>query len=164
MVSIKIHRGTKQIGGTITEIYTENTHIFIDFGSELNVDYKESTDAAMSKMIKTAECDAVLFSHYHGDHVGLMKEVPEKDVRGREIKLGMGRVARNVLINIHKTLSKSEKDDAIEHGKMLDLLNEDSKWIDFENKKVLLIGDFSITTVRVDHSAFDAYMFTIAQL
>ena len=161
MVSIKIHRGTKQIGGTITEIYTENTHIFIDFGSELNVDYKESTDAAMSKMIKTAECDAVLFSHYHGDHVGLMKEVPEKDVRGREIKLGMGRVARNVLINIHKTLSKSEKDDAIEHGKMLDLLNEDSKWIDFENKKVLLIGDFSITTVRVDHSAFDAYMFII---
>ena len=103
------------------------SHIFIDFGSELNVDYKESTDTAMSKMIKTAECDAVLFSHYHGDHVGLMKEVPEKDVRGREIKLGMGRVARNVLINIHKTLSKSEKDDSIEHGKMLDLLNEADK-------------------------------------
>lgn len=110
----------KQIGGTITEIYTDNTHIFIDFGSELNADYKESTDAIMSQMIKNAECDAVLFSHYHGDHVGLMNEVPEKDVRGRGIKLGMGRVARKILINIHKTLAEFESgaDDTAEHGKM----------------------------------------------
>ena len=52
MVNIKIHRGTSQIGGTITEIYTENTHIFIDFGSELTVNPEESTDNKMIEMIK----------------------------------------------------------------------------------------------------------------
>ena len=47
MINIKIHRGTSQIGGTITEIYTENSHIFIDFGSELMVNPEDSTDDKM---------------------------------------------------------------------------------------------------------------------
>ena len=85
MVNIKIHRGTSQIGGTITEIYTENTHIFIDFGSDLTVNPEESTDNKMIEMIKNAECDAVLFSHYHGDHVGLLEHIPKKDIRGNDI-------------------------------------------------------------------------------
>ena len=70
-VTIKIHRGTDQIGGTITEIFTENTHIFIDFGAELSVSAEESTDADMVKMIQNSKCDAVLFTHHHGDHFGL---------------------------------------------------------------------------------------------
>ena len=77
---IKVHRGTHQIGGTITEIYTDNTHIFIDFGSELNTDPENSTDAKMIEMIRHAKCDAVLFSHYHGDHIGLLKDIPKTDV------------------------------------------------------------------------------------
>lgn len=48
-----------------------------------------------------AKCDAVLFSHYHGDHVGLLYAIPDKDVCERDIKFGMGTVARKVLINIH---------------------------------------------------------------
>ena len=52
MVKIKIHRGSHQIGGSITEIYTENTHIFIDFGSDLNADPDNSTDAEMIEMMQ----------------------------------------------------------------------------------------------------------------
>ena len=43
----------------------------MDFGSELNAEPEDSTDAEMVEMIRHARCDAVLFTHYHGDHIGL---------------------------------------------------------------------------------------------
>lgn len=172
MVNIKIHRGTSQIGGTITEIYTENTHIFIDFGSELTVNPEDSTDGKMIDMIKCAECDAVLFSHYHGDHIGLLENIPQKDIRGKEITLGIGKVARQVLVNIQKTLANdatSEPKERQVHKDMLNLLQDNSRWLDFmdaltegnEQSSNFDIGDFHITTIRVDHSAYDSYMFVI---
>lgn len=161
MLEIKIHRGTNQIGGTITEIYTEHTHIFIDFGAELSVDPKESTDRNMIEMIQRSRCDAVLFSHYHGDHIGLMGEIPDKDIMGKPIKLGIGKVARKILTNIQANLAKDQRKDTSEHRKMLALLSDGNRWIDFENKRSFSIGDMDITTVRVDHSAYDAYMFII---
>ena len=172
MVNIKIHRGTSQIGGTITEIYTENTHIFIDFGSEITVNPEDSTDGKMIDMIKCAECDAVLFSHYHGDHIGLLENIPKKDIRGKEITLGIGKVARQVLVNIKKTLANdatSEPKERQAHKDMLNLLQDNSRWLDFmdaltegnEQSSNFDIGDFRITTIRVDHSAYDSYMFVI---
>lgn len=161
MVKIKIHRGTSQIGGTITEIYTENTHIFIDFGTELNSDPKESTDQKMVDMIRNARCDAVLFSHYHGDYVGLMRSIPERDITGREIMLGMGLEARKILIRIHQTLVGNLNEDALGHQRLLEVLKDGNRWINFENNKSFQVGDFTIMTVRVDHSAYDAYMFII---
>lgn len=164
MVKIKIHRGTSQIGGTITEIYTENTHIFIDFGSELSVDPEESTDQKMTDMIQHAKCDAVLFSHYHGDHIGLMGSIPREDIRGRKIRLGMGLEARKVLIRIYKTLKQDEREGAEERNRreyIHQLLCDRTRWDDFPNKEPFVIGDFTITPIRVDHSAYDAYMFVI---
>ena len=172
VVNIKIHRGTSQIGGTITEIFTENTHIFIDFGSELTVNPEDSTDNKMIDMIKSAKCDTVLFSHYHGDHVGLLEHIPQKDIRGKEITLGIGKVARQVLVNIQNTLAKdvsSNPDERQAHKNMLNLLQDNRRWLDFmdaltegnEQYSTFDIGDFHITTIRVDHSAYDSYMFVI---
>lgn len=171
MVNIKIHRGTSQIGGTITEIYTENSHIFIDFGSELSVNPEDSTDGKMIEMINNAECDAVLFSHYHGDHVGLLEHIPKKDIRGEDITLGIGKVARQVLVNIQETLANdiSKPKEQKAHIKMLELLKDNRRWRDFEDaltteneeSSSFGIGDFHITTIRVDHSAYDSYMFVI---
>ena len=171
MVNIKIHRGTSQIGGTITEIYTEKSHIFIDFGSELMVNPEESTDSKMIEMINNTECDAVLFSHYHGDHVGLLEHIPHKDIRGEVIKLGIGKVARKVLANIQSTLANdtSRPEEQQRHKRMLELLEDNNRWQDFmdaltkgnEDSSSFNIGDFHITTIRVDHSAYDSYMFVI---
>ena len=159
-MNIKVHRGTHQIGGSITEIYTEKTHIFVDFGSELNTDPEDSTDSEMIEMIRHAKCDAVLFTHYHGDHIGLMKHIPKKDVDGKTIRLGMGKVARQVLINIHKTLAGFE-DSAGEHREYLNILQNQNRKLDIEDGITFTIGDISITPVMVDHSAYDAYMFII---
>lgn len=172
MVNIKIHRGTSQIGGTITEIYTEKSHIFIDFGSELTINSDDSTDGKMIDMINNTVCDAVLFSHYHGDHVGLLEHIPRKDIRGKEIILGMGKVARQVLVNIQKSLANdmsSPSEERQAHKELLNLLKDNSRWIDFsdaltlkkEQSTTFVIGDFHITTIRVDHSAYDSYMFVI---
>ena len=40
MLNIKVHRGTHQIGGSITEIYTDSTYIFVDFGSDVSANLK----------------------------------------------------------------------------------------------------------------------------
>ena len=86
-MKIKVHRGSRQIGGSITEIYTEKTHIFIDFGSELNTDPSDSTDKKMIEMMKQAKCDAVLFTHYHGDHIGLIEDIPRRILMVRLLNL-----------------------------------------------------------------------------
>lgn len=160
MLRIKIHRGSKIIGGSITEIFTEKTHIFIDFGSELNPDPNKSSDSEMIDMIKHAKCDAVLFTHYHGDHIGLMKHIPKNDIDGKIIKLGLGKIAKQVLINIHETLSDFEDADK-KDKEFLDILKGEERMLDIENGVVFSIGDIKITPVLVDHSAYDAYMFIL---
>ena len=164
MVNIKIHRGSHQIGGSITEIYTDNTHIFVDFGTELNADPENLTDAKMIDMINNTFCDAVLFTHYHGDHMGLLEYVPQKDIDGKNIELRMGSVAKEVLINIHKTLADfrdNGKEYAERHKRYLELLKDVDRTKTFEDKEVFTVGDFKITPIMVDHSAYDAYMFVI---
>ena len=164
MLKIKVHRGSHQIGGSITELYTENTHIFIDFGSELNADPEDSTDAEMVDMIKQAKCDAVLFTHYHGDHIGLIEDIPEKDVEGRTILLGMGKTARQVVLNIHKTLVEHPKvsdDEKQRHNLYIYILTDVSRQVDIFDNEEINIGDFKITPIMVDHSAYDAYMFIV---
>lgn len=162
-MKIKVHRGSHQIGGSITEIYTEHTHIFVDFGSELNTDPADSTDSEMVNMIRHAKCDAVLFTHYHGDHIGLIEDIPRTDVDGKIIKLAMGKVARQVLTNIHNTLEKYP-DEAGKHRNYLDILSDKERSMDIEDGVSVCFGidgDIRVTPVLVDHSAYDAYMFII---
>ena len=40
-LGFKIHRGTKEIGGSCVEVWTENTRILLDFGMPLVKDGKE---------------------------------------------------------------------------------------------------------------------------
>lgn len=163
-VRIKVHRGTNQIGGTITEIATEKSRIFIDFGCELSVEPENSTDQKMIDMIQQTPCDAVLFSHYHGDHVGLMEYIPEETPKGDIIWLCMGKVARNVLINIQATLAGNKNSPRAmqdRHRHILELLKDKNRWRDIEDGIPFRIGDFTVTPCRVDHSAYDSYLFII---
>ena len=74
-MNIVIHRGANQIGGCITEISTDKTKIIIDFGSNLpNREKAELTPTEIEKIAKDA--DAIFYTHYHGDHVGLHQFIP----------------------------------------------------------------------------------------
>ncbi len=162
-VNIKIHRSTDQIGGVVTEIYTENTHIFIDFGAELPGSEGKFTDDEMVQMIRKAECDGILFTHHHGDHIGLLKEIPQKDIRNHPIRLALGETARQIMINIHKTLagSPSVPTEQVGHKEILHILEDDSRWEDLHDGDAFYLGDFKIMPIRADHSSYDSFLFLI---
>ena len=82
-MNIKIHRGLDQIGGCITEIWTETSRVFIDFGQNLPGIGEQTTpeqDEALvhgiiSQNIKDNQ--AIVYSHAHEDHVGLFNYIPD---------------------------------------------------------------------------------------
>lgn len=74
-MNLIIHRGADQIGGCITEISTENCKILIDFGSNLPGCKKEELTEEQVKSI-VGNADAVFYTHYHSDHVGLHHLIP----------------------------------------------------------------------------------------
>lgn len=88
-----IHRGTHQIGGMATEIATEKTRIIIDMGDELSLEPDfVSAPLNISGVTDTnGHCDAVLFTHYHGDHTGQMLRIRP------EIPIYTGALAKDIM-------------------------------------------------------------------
>lgn len=143
-MQVIVHRGTHQIGGVATEIRTETARILIDMGDELSLE-DDFTPAPLSipgVTDKNGKCDAVLFTHIHGDHVGQLKNIRDG------IPLYLGSLARDVLI---ATLPKTDLS--------LKLRLEQAKT--FVPGKRFSIGNMSITPFSVDHSFCDSYMFLI---
>ena len=155
-----IHRGTKEIGGSCVELSTGKSRIMVDFGMPLVNDKKESFDSKILtnksldelKKLKILPdikglyrgeekaIDGILISHSHMDHYGFLSYVnPDIPIYVSE--------GAEILIEI--------SDIFIPHK--IGLLN--IKTID--KRKSLIIGDFTIISYLVDHSAFDARAFLI---
>ena len=148
IMQIKIHRGTHQIGGCITEIRTTQARIIIDMGAELpRADGKGSAQLNIEGVTcGEANCDAVFITHYHGDHVGLFESVLPT------IPIYMGKASKQIFAVVQQTLKNKI-------GKGNPELVEAFKT--FDVGKPIYVKDIRITPFAVDHSAFDAYMFLI---
>ena len=160
MAQIQVFRGN-QIGGCITVITCEKagrtSRIMIDYGANL-----PGSEAADEYQYPWEEMpvDAVLFTHYHGDHAGRILEIPA------HIPLYMGAAAREIMMNIERALANAKGEDAEAHQKLLEILEDDNRVRTFVKKKygyqrVDEIPGFRIEPYMVDHSAYDAYMFLI---
>lgn len=153
-MKIIIHRGIDQIGGCITEIATDTTRILIDLGQNLpNGEGVVQDDLANKDSIEklTNGIDAIFYTHYHGDHLGLFHLVPDN------IPQYIGSVAKRVAICKYQRLGfipGREELSACEISKM-------ERMIAFEPKQIIKIGDIQLTPYFVSHSAYDAYMFLI---
>jgi ribonuclease J len=144
---IIVHRGTRQIGGSIIELATENTRIILDIGEELPKSEDESEKTAakypyveglFEKGDKTV--DAILISHSHGDHVGLYPYV------NQEIPIYIGEKSCEIYNMTRRFIgsdSRIQAYDFLKHG------------------NPIRIGDFTVTPYLVDHSAYDAHAFVI---
>ena len=143
-MQIVIHRGTHQIGGAATEISTDKTRIIIDMGDELSMDndFVPSPLSIPGVTDSNGRCDAVLCTHYHGDHIGQLKNLRD------EIPVYMGALARDIILAV------TSDDDK-------DLKQKISQAITFTPGKCITIGDISVTPYSIDHSACDSYMFLI---
>ena len=132
-MKIKIHRGSNEIGGTCIELSTERTTILLDLGLPLS---KKDPDPDL----KNIKPDAVLISHPHLDHYGLI------DRLGPSTPVYIGEVGKNLIDATRKFLRKTPYLNDFRH---------------FETWKRFPIGDFFVTPYLVDHSASDAYAFLI---
>lgn len=150
MAEFIIHRGSHQIGGMCAEIRTEKSRIIIDFGANLpDTDEEQSvSDDELYERVFGDEKkpDAILFTHYHGDHTGLVERIPD------DIPLYIGRTAKKICLNLHRRTDRVNQTDvssAIEGMKT------------YRPGTPFRIGDISIRPFQIGHSALDSYMFLI---
>ena len=162
ILNLTIHRGTHEIGGSCIELSTENTRILIDIGLPLVDEEGQSFKLGNYLDLSKAELlekniakdvpglykedsdskppDAILISHSHPDHYGLMPFVKP------QIPLYLSEGCLKLI-------------KATYYFRGLDSILETVEII--EHQKSISIGDFQITPYLVDHSGFDAYAFLI---
>lgn len=140
---ITIYRGSHQIGGCATEISTGKHRVIIDFGANLPDNDNEDvmTDEELTETVFDGRpCDGILFTHYHGDHMGLYKKVPQN------VPLYIGSAAKKILEIL------TEKLDSIPNTaeKGLPRIKDMECYIPGHK---MVFGDIGITPFFVDHSA-----------
>jgi ribonuclease J len=147
-MEIIIHRGAKEIGGTLVEIRSGASRIVVDVGLPLFLDTPKEDEIAQEafpdiKGLYAGEgrgVDAVLVSHAHLDHYGLLGHV------NPDIPVYMSRGARE-LIDI-TGMFLSDKPHAVKASVI-------------SKPRPFAVGEFTVTPYVVDHSAFDALAYLI---
>jgi len=147
-MTIKVHRGTHQIGGCVTEYEHNGWHLFVDYGEDLPGSPKSGDLQVEGLTHGDISKSALLITHYHGDHIGRITKLP------KELPIFMGKVGRD----IQQELSDHLKSVDGVHQEMLDRLQT---VLSFEPGHLFQWGNFKIMPVTIDHSAFDAYCFKI---
>jgi ribonuclease J len=144
-VTLTIHRGACQIGGNFVEVATASTRIIIDVGLPLTALDEPKRRKAIDPLVKAVfskspPVAAVLLSHAHADHSGLLDQTSETPVymtRGTSMMLLAGAIyARGVDV-------------------------ERSRQRILKHREPVLIGDITVTAHPVDHSAFDSVAFEV---
>ena len=146
-MKITIHRGAHQIGGCITEIKSGDAKILIDLGSNLpDSETAELDEADIASL--TQDADAIFYTHYHGDHVGLFHLVPDN------IPQYISKGAQEVMACKYKALNKQQG-----YCKELAAIGRFRPYT--AGEPVDIKGEIRVTPYYVSHSAFEAYMFKI---
>lgn len=142
-MQITIHRGTHQIGGCVTEISSGRDKVFIDFGADLPGSGGEIPPGPIPGLtFPDGSRGALFFTHYHGDHVGRLREVRTG------LPVYMGRTAKAVY---QRYARRTQREDLAK----IDAISG------FSPLETLRVGSISVTPLMIDHSAFDAYMFLV---
>lgn len=141
-VRVRIHRGTKEVGGNCIELASDGKTLLLDMGMPLTAPDPESVRLPQIGGLERDDPDflGIVVSHPHFDHYGLLRKArpethvfigsdAEKILRAAMPFGSLGMTFRNVT--------------HYKHG------------IPFE------VGPFRITPFLNDHSAFDAYSFLV---
>lgn len=136
---VRIHRGSKEIGGSCVELESDGQRLIIDFGLPLTAE--KNSSQYLPRICGLDGNDpsllGILISHPHLDHFGLLAHLPHT------IPIGMGTAARRILTAAVPFLPGEWTTPA-------------GGW-DYESGKSFKTGPFQITPILVDHSAYDSY-------
>ena len=133
---IRIHRGASEIGGSCVEVEASGLRILVDAGLPLNG--PENANPPIPKVDAASLC-AILISHPHQDHFGLVPWLPA-------VPVAMGAAGRRILRA------------AAPYMKQAPITLNGPDWV---HRQPIQIGPFCITPYLVDHSAYDAYALLI---
>ena len=147
-MKITIHRGTNQIGGCVTEYESNGYRLFVDYGEPLQTEQKTNKLLVEGLTHRDTSKSALLITHYHGDHIGKIDELPDN------LPIYLGAIGRD----IHMTLSKHMLSVDKTKTKVLERLRKANI---FEPGKPFRFEPFNIMPIMLDHSAFDGYAFII---
>ena len=147
-MKITIHRGTDQIGGCVTEYEHKGWKLFVDYGEQLPGTQKSNPLEIEGLTKGDLTKSALLITHYHGDHIGCMKELP------KELPLYIGKLGRDIQLALSEHLSYVDENQHM----IIERLNTSRE---FSPGQLFSIGPFNVMPVTIDHSAFDAYAFKI---
>jgi len=141
-MDFKIHRGTKEIGGSCVEVWTELTRLVVDFGmplvnpdkTQFNSREIKNTSARVlinkgilpniQSLYDKSKNTALILSHAHQDHYGLINYLHE------DCKIYLGKATQKL---IELTNIFTNQDWTISNPKH------------FESGKTFAIGDIEIT-------------------
>jgi len=157
-MQITIYRGAKEIGGTLIEVKIDTTRILIDAGYPLFLN-KEPIGDNIAKLPYTElltlgvlpkieglydwdapDFDAVLISHAHMDHYGLLKYI-------------------NTAIPVYMSDGTERLIRISQRFKICDSFDLETR--NFKMYQPFQVGNFNVKPYLMDHSAFDAAAFEI---
>ena len=136
---IRIHRGTKEIGGTCIELEAQGKRIALDVGLPLDAtegDHQRLLPDVPGFRAPDDSLLGVVISHPHQDHYGLARYIRP------EVPIYIGQSAHDILSAACVYVPNGH---ACSNPRFI----ADRRSID--------IGPFRVTPYLVDHSAFDAY-------
>ena len=130
---ITIHKGTREIGGTCIELSCASSTIVLDVGLPLDKD-------SVPVDVKSLHTDAVIISHPHQDHFGLIEAMDNR------IPIYCGELSRELMDAARLFTGREPLQNNFNYFKA---------WEPFA------VGAFKVTPYLVDHSAPDAYGFLV---
>lgn len=135
---LRIHRGTREIGGTCVEVEASGARILLDLGMPLDV--PEGTEVPLPDVPGLSSLDsslkAVILSHGHRDHWGLLPKVAV------DVPLILGAATERMMRAAAPFIPNGFAPKASSH---------------LVDRQPIEIGPFRITPYLMDHSGFDAY-------
>lgn len=147
-MKITIHRAN-QIGGCITIIEHDGCKIIIDLGNNLPGSKLQNLTKDDIAAI-TEDANAIFYTHYHGDHIGMHHLVDSK------IPQFMGAGAMDVMLCKYRALGRYN-----DYSEQIESVEQMHPYV--VGCPILYEGSdkIKVTPYFVSHSAFDAYMFKI---
>lgn len=135
-LSYNILRGETKIGENLIEIMGYDKRILLECGKALFPDVKT---AKMEEIVRKEEYDAIVLSHAHEDHSGLLKEPLAA-----------------------KTIYMGERTLAVLQEKNLICQENAEKVVVMKGEEPFFIGEIRFTPHFCDHSSLDSYMIEIS--
>lgn len=142
-MTLTIHRGTHEIGGSCVEIRTDKAKILIDLGMPLDYDRRsreEQTEIRHNAEEWCKGADAIFLSHAHADHYGFL-DLLTQDTPIYATEETFAMLALDGILG----------DDPTEHLKKHPLTSGQS----------CEVADIKVTAYIVDHSAYGACAYLI---